>query len=248
FAENGPFSVISQHGLKLRKYAWTNTHSVVYIDSPAGTGYSFTNNGFCQNETQVGLDLYEALQQFFLLFPELQKNDFFVAGESYGGKYVPAIAYTIHTKNPGASLKINLKGVSIGNGFSDPEHQLEYGEYLYQIGLIDSNVRTLVQQYEDEGIKYIQSKNWVKAFQIFDNLVDGDLNNHTSLFKNVTGFDNYFNYLYTTDPSNELIYMGKYIQRDDVRAAIHVGNATFHGEAQEVEINLISDVMQSVAP
>ncbi|KYB28573.1 venom serine carboxypeptidase [Tribolium castaneum] len=248
FAENGPFAVMRQHGLKLRKYSWVKTHSVIYIDNPAGTGYSFTNNGFCQNETQVGLDLYNALQQFFLLFPALQKNDFFVSGESYGGKYTPAIAYTIHTKNPTAKLKINLKGVSIGNGLTDPVHQLDYADYLYQIGLIDSNVRSTVKQYQDQGIKYIQSKDWVKAFQLFDNLLNGDLNNHTSLFKNVTGFDNYFNFLYPIDPSNELIYMGEYIQRDDVRAAIHVGNATFHGESQEVELNLMTDVMQSVAP
>lgn len=251
FAENGPFQVKSKHGLKLRKFSWVNNHSVIYIDNPAGTGYSFTNDkGFCQNETQVGQDLYNALQQFFLLFPELQKNDFFVTGESYAGKYVPAISYTIHQKNADAKLKINLKGLSMGNGLSDPEHQLKYGDYLYQIGLIDSNTRTLVQNYESQGIKYIQAKDWAKAFQIFDSLLNGDLNNHTSLFLNITGFTNYFNYLYPVDPTNaQMEYLGKFIQRDDIRAAIHVGNATFHGgESQEVEINLMPDIMQSVAP
>ena len=40
-------------------------------------------------------DLYDALQQFFLLFPQLQKNDFYATGESYAGKYVPAISYKV---------------------------------------------------------------------------------------------------------------------------------------------------------
>ena len=44
---------------------------------------------------QVANDLYEALQQFFLLFPELQKNEFYATGESYAGKYVPAISYKV---------------------------------------------------------------------------------------------------------------------------------------------------------
>ncbi|XP_018568417.1 venom serine carboxypeptidase-like [Anoplophora glabripennis] len=248
FGENGPFSVKSKHGLKLRKYTWTNSHSVLYIDNPVGTGYSFTNNGYAQNETQVGLDLYSALVQFFTLFPELQKNSFYVSGESYAGKYVPAISYTIYKKNPSAKLKINLQGLSIGNGLSDPEHQLKYSDYLYQIGLIDSNTKLTVQNYEAQGIKYIQNKEFAKAFQIFDTLLNGDLNNHTSLFKNVTGFNNYFNFLYPETPSKELDYMVKYVQRTDIRAAIHVGNSTFHSEDQTVELNLVSDVMQSVAP
>ena len=54
-------------------------------------------------------DLYEALQQFFTLFPDLRKNDFYVTGESYAGKYVPAISYKIHTENPKANKKINFK-------------------------------------------------------------------------------------------------------------------------------------------
>jgi vitellogenic carboxypeptidase-like protein len=38
FTENGPFSVNSKYYLKRRKYSWTETHSVIYIDNPVGTG------------------------------------------------------------------------------------------------------------------------------------------------------------------------------------------------------------------
>lgn len=162
FGENGPFSVKSKKGLKLRKFAWTNAHSVIYIDNPVGTGYSFTNQGFAQNQTQVGADLYNALIQFFTMFPSLQKNEFFVAGESYAGKYVPAVAYTIYKNNPAAKLKINLQGISIGNGLSDPEHQLKYSDYLYQIGLIDSNTKQVVYNYEQEGIYNLFSHYFIK--------------------------------------------------------------------------------------
>lgn len=151
FTENGPFSVKRKHGLKLRQYSWTRTNNVIYIDNPVGTGYSFTNGGYAQNETKVGEDLYNALLQFFQLFPELQKNKFFITGESYAGKYVPAAAYTIHKKNPAAKQKINLEGISIGNGLCDPVHQLKYSDYLYQIGLIDSNYKKRFKAFEDKG-------------------------------------------------------------------------------------------------
>lgn len=248
FAENGPFKVKARHGLKLRKYAWTTNHNVIYIDNPVGSGYSFTNDGYAQNETKVGEDLYNGLLQFFQLFPDLQKNEFYISGESYAGKYVPAIGYTIYKNNPSAKLKINLQGLTIGNGLSDPVNQLKYGDYLYQIGLIDSNALALVKNYEQEGIKYIQNKQWLEAFKLFDNLLNGDLINHTSLFKNITGFDNYYNYLISNDTNPDFNYMGSYIQRNDVRQALHVGNTSFNSINPVVEINLASDVMQSVAP
>ncbi|KAK9745893.1 Serine carboxypeptidase [Popillia japonica] len=107
FAENGPFKP-AKHGVNLRKYNWVHGHSVIYIDNPVGAGYSFTNGGYVKNETVVGQNLYKALLQFFQLFPELQKNDFFVTGESYAdyliermGKYIQSteVRRAIHVGN-----------------------------------------------------------------------------------------------------------------------------------------------------
>lgn len=150
FSENGPFS-IEDGKVVLRKESWTKTHSVLYIDNPVGSGFSFTNGGYAQNETKVGEDLYQALKQFFLMFPELQKNAFFVTGESYAGKYVPALAHTISKHNHKTDLKINLEGLAIGNGLCAPEHQFEYGQYLYQIGLIDAQQEAIMTAKEKEG-------------------------------------------------------------------------------------------------
>ncbi len=136
FVEHGPFAVDENLNLVPRTHAWSLTHNVLYIDNPVGTGsgvitrevaqhlgdalytslplgFSFTGLDECyaRDESAVASDLYEALIQFFTLFPNLRKNDFFVTGESYAGKYVPAIAYKIHTANPKAKLKINLQVV-----------------------------------------------------------------------------------------------------------------------------------------
>lgn len=249
FEENGPYWVRSAK-VERRRFSWTETHSVIYIDNPVGTGYSFTNNenGFARNETVIGLNLYEALKQFYQVFSEEQKNDFYIAGESYGGKYVPALGYTILKNNPVATLKINLQGLAIGNGFSDPINQYQYADYLYQIGLLDENQRRIFNQTETKGLNYIRTRQWAKAFEVFNRLMDGDGLN-SSLFKNFTGFDNYYNYLFSRAPlSNSTNFLGQFIQRPDVRRALHVGNVSFAAESLKVEQYLQEDIYQSVAP
>jgi len=249
FAENGPFSVKKKHGLKLRPYTWVQDHNVIYIDNPVGTGFSFTDSdqGYVKNENQVGIHLYVALIQFFQLFPQYRKNDFFVTGESYAGKYVPAVSHTIHKNNQYAAAenKINLKGFAIGNGLCDPEHMMQYGDYLYQIGLLDSNGRDLFRIKEQDILKSIQQQKWKDAFNKFDALLNGDLTNGTSIFKTLTGFSFYFNFLHNQDysPYGD---MGRYLSQTNIRKNLHVGNATFHVEAVEVEKHLLEDVMQSV--
>ena len=56
---------------------------------------------------------------YIRLIPNLDR-DFFIAGESYAGRYAPLFADYIVVKNQEAELKgkpkINLKGVLIGNG------------------------------------------------------------------------------------------------------------------------------------
>lgn len=214
-----------------------------------GTGYSFTDGGFAENEAAVGSDLYEALVQFFQMFPDLRKNDFYVAGESYGGKFVPAVAYAIYKNNPSAEVEINLRGLAVGNGLSDREHQMESADYLYQIGLVDSKTKQLIQNVTEQAVKYIQDKQWTKAYKVFTNLLTGEENDGNSVMKNVTGFTTYMNYLIANDTRLAFDNLVNYIQREDARAAIYNGNTTYHGnENPEVKEHLIEDVMQSVAP
>ena len=132
--EHGPFladlDVDGKPFVKDNPYTWAGNHSVLYVDNPIGTGFSFTDDpddfpSFVEETTEViisyfdqnrgrtkdflprtcmvfllflselelrknlGLfpqDLYDLLQQFFILFPDLANNPFFAMGESYGGK------------------------------------------------------------------------------------------------------------------------------------------------------------------
>ena len=85
--------------------------------------------------------------QFFQLFPSLKKNDFYVTGESYAGKYVPAISYKIHSENKMKSNNkkprdvINLKVCNIGKihfegpNFNEVDLEIEPLQYAIVLGI-----------------------------------------------------------------------------------------------------------------
>lgn len=232
FAEHGPFD----HELIPREHSWYLNHNIVYIDSPAGTGYSFcdSDDGYARTEDDVGKDLLNALQQFFLLFPNLQNNEFFISGESYGSKFVLAAGYAIYqdskrqTKNNNLNgdgpliPKINLKGLTIGNGYIDPMCQFIYSDYLYQLGMIDANGRQAFRNYEKRQIDCLKKLDYECAYDTFTQMI------HTkegSLFRNLTGHNTYFNYL-RTEPTSLHTFV-PFVQTNEIRRAIHVGRNNF---------------------
>nr|XP_055149532.1 probable serine carboxypeptidase CPVL isoform X7 [Symphalangus syndactylus] len=220
-----------------------------FFPAQVGTGFSFTDDthGYAVSEDDVARDLYSALIQFFQIFPEYKNNDFYVTGESYAGKYVPAIAHLIHSLNPVREVKINLKGIAIGDGYSDPESIIGgYAEFLYQIGLLDEKQKKYFQKQCHECIEHIRKQNWFQAFEILDKLLDGDLTSDPSYFQNVTGCSNYYNFLRCTEPEDQLYYV-KFLSLPEVRQAIHVGNRTFN-DGTIVGKYLREDTVQSVKP
>lgn len=249
FCENGPIMVDQNIKLLEKKVNWNSRFSMIYIDNPVGTGFSFTQNdmGYATNEVDVGRDLYSCLTQFFMAFYQYQKNDFYVTGESYAGKYVPAISYKIHMENPTAKVKINFKGMAIGDGLSDPQTMMpQYATFMYSLGLLDEQQRAYFQSMSDKAVVYINDKKFLDAFMIFDTLLNGDITPYPSFFYNVTGTKNYYNFLLTTEPA-DFDYYGAYLAKPEVRKAINVGNLTYNsGDA--VEKHLLKDVMDTVKP
>nr|ABF22393.1 carboxypeptidase vitellogenic-like [Takifugu rubripes] len=248
FVEHGPYVVYKNMTVGFRDFAWTSSYSILYVDNPVGTGFSFTDDdrGFARNQDDVGRDLHCALTQFFQIFPEYQLNEFYATGESYAGKYVPAISYYIHKNNPTAKVKINLVGMAIGDGLCDPETMLGgYGDFMYQTGMIDELQRQYVIKQTDLGVTLIQQQKWVEAFQVFDALLNGDLDPNP-FFQNATGCTNYYNYMECQEPEDQGYY-SPFVNLPQVRHAIHVGNLTYH-DGSDVEKHLLEDVMKSVKP
>lgn len=125
--ENGPCSV-SEDGLSTinNPYSWNSNANIMWVDQPAGVGYSYGTKDD-NNEAEVSDDMYDFLQAFFEEYPEYLPNAFFVFGESYGGHYAPSVASRIFEGNNNKEGKtINLAGVGVGNGLTDPVIQYQY--------------------------------------------------------------------------------------------------------------------------
>ncbi|GAB6021026.1 hypothetical protein CHUAL_003663 [Chamberlinius hualienensis] len=222
FSENGPFAIDKDFKLYERNYNWGVPFNLIYFDNPVGTGFSFTDDaGVVKNITDVADHLYEALLQFFTLYSELQPLDFYITGESYAGKYIPAISYKIMKENPTASLKINLKGLAIGDGWIDPVTQFDYGNYLFNVGLIDKQQRSNFYKKQIEMVKNIKAGKWIAATKINRNL--------TRLYHDYSKMNDYYNYARTNSPHDQNYYF-PYFKKPEVRKSIHVGNLTFGGQ------------------
>ncbi|XP_018496916.1 probable serine carboxypeptidase CPVL [Galendromus occidentalis] len=239
FIETGPYRINEKLTTELREVAWSHDFNMLYIDNPVGTGFSFTGSdaGFVTTEEEVGRDLFEALQQFFTLFNEYADNEFYVSGESYAGKYVPATAYTIH-KNRGRA-KMKLSGIIIGDGWTDPINMMDYDQLLQQLGLISAIQADHFKKVQDQAKAFIRQGNYGNAYKIMNELMDGDQLPYKSYFYNATGLDFYFNLLQSSAPP-EFEYYPKFLQLNETRRAIHVGSLPFN-DGSKVENKLMLD-------
>jgi serine carboxypeptidase-like clade 2 len=121
--ENGPF-VFPDGSIQLEanNQSWNLFANVLYLESPAGVGFSYANlpDNYTYNDTIVAEDNLAAVVLWFKLFPEYANNKFWIAGESYAGVYVPYLAVYIHNYNINNSTDpdfnaINLQGTMVGN-------------------------------------------------------------------------------------------------------------------------------------
>ncbi|CAL8082627.1 unnamed protein product [Calicophoron daubneyi] len=111
--ENGPFFIQPGQNLEINPHSWNKLGNVLYLETPAGVGYSYAVDGnVTADDDLTSKNSYYAIQNFLERFPEYKGRDFFITGESYGGVYVPTLAVRLIEK----PLALKLKGIAVGNG------------------------------------------------------------------------------------------------------------------------------------
>lgn len=122
FFELGPSSIDKKLKPSFNPYSWNNNASVIFLDQPVNVGFSYSSLSVT-NTVAAGKDVYAFLELFFKQFPEYKDVDFHIAGESYGGHYIPVFALEILSHE---DRLFDLTSVMIGNGLTDPLTQYEY--------------------------------------------------------------------------------------------------------------------------
>lgn len=105
-------------------YSWNNEANVLYIEQPAGVGYSTCNataTDCAFNDTNDATDNLQVVLEWFKKYPEYKEHDLYISEESYAGIYVPLLVDQIdkHNANATAEFKPNLKGFMVGNGVTN---------------------------------------------------------------------------------------------------------------------------------
>ena len=128
--ELGPCLINSHgNGTVYNKYGWSKEANLLFVDQPAGVGFSYIDNegghpGPVPGDSFVSAaDMHIFLQIFIgQAFPSLQHNPFHISGESYAGHYVPTLASQILTQNSlhPHHTQIPLRSVLIGNAALSP--------------------------------------------------------------------------------------------------------------------------------
>ena len=93
--ENGPRIIDDgETNVKKNPYPWNQKASVMWLESPAGVGFSLAGeDDLSQNDMTTSEDAIVALRDWYTKFPEFAQNKLFVSGESYAGIYVPYLAW-----------------------------------------------------------------------------------------------------------------------------------------------------------
>ncbi|KAF7820114.1 serine carboxypeptidase-like 27 [Senna tora] len=149
--EIGPFHINPDgKSLYLNPYAWNNLANILFLESPAGVGFSYSNETsdlYTFGDQKTAEDSYAFLVNWFERFPQYKHRDFYIAGESYAGHYVPQLAQIIYQKNKGMqNPAINFKGFMVGNAVTDDYHDLVGTfEYWWTHGLISDSTYKMLQ-------------------------------------------------------------------------------------------------------
>ena len=98
---NGPLLFIPfSQSIMYNPYAWNKNASILYIESPAGVGFSpyrVTPEKRVYNDMIQSEDSYAALKSWYKKFPEYApsgyNNSLFIIGMSYSGIFTPHLSW-----------------------------------------------------------------------------------------------------------------------------------------------------------
>ncbi|XP_047311374.1 serine carboxypeptidase II-2 [Impatiens glandulifera] len=153
--EIGPFHVEKDgKTLYLNPYSWNQVANLLFLDSPAGVGFSYSNTSsdlLTSGDKRTAQDSLEFFVKWMERFPQYKGREFYIMGESYAGHYVPQLSQAIvnHNSATGENI-INLKGYMVGNALTDDHHDyLGVFQFMWASGLISDQTYKLLNLHCD---------------------------------------------------------------------------------------------------
>uniref|UniRef100_A0A453QZ57 Carboxypeptidase n=1 Tax=Aegilops tauschii subsp. strangulata TaxID=200361 RepID=A0A453QZ57_AEGTS len=87
--EVGPFHVNADgKGVHMNPYSWNQVANILFVDSPVGVGYSYSNTSadiLSNGDERTAKDSLVFLTKWLKRFPQYKEREFYLTGESYAG-------------------------------------------------------------------------------------------------------------------------------------------------------------------
>uniref|UniRef100_A0ACD5X6Q9 Uncharacterized protein n=1 Tax=Avena sativa TaxID=4498 RepID=A0ACD5X6Q9_AVESA len=201
--ELGPFRVNRDNKtLSRNNYAWNNAANVIFLESPAGVGFSYSNTSSDHDNTgdpMAAQDGYVFLVNWLERFPEYKARAFYIAGESYADHY----------------------GVLVGNPLlDDVKNSRGQYEYLWNHGVISDEVWADIAGH----CSFDDSADEPSCFRAIEEAYDGDIDGY-DIYAPVCVSDRNGSYYSSSqlpgyDPCSEMPTMA-YLNLPAVQRALH---------------------------
>ncbi|XP_067471908.1 retinoid-inducible serine carboxypeptidase [Thunnus thynnus] len=166
FEEIGPLD----RNLQPRKTSWVQAASLLFVDNPVGTGFSYAErpDGYATDVAMVASDMLVLLQNFFTKKTEFQSVPFYIFSESYGGKMAAAISMELTKAIAQGKVKCNFAGVALGDSWISPlDSVMTWGPYLYTTSLLDDNGLNDVNGAAEAVKQAVEQQEFKKATELW---------------------------------------------------------------------------------
>ncbi|KAI4337918.1 hypothetical protein L6164_016281 [Bauhinia variegata] len=145
FTELGPFYPRGDgRGLRKNSMSWNRASNLLFVESPAGVGWSYSNTSSDYNtgDASTARDMYLFLLNWYNKFPTYRSRELFLTGESYAGHYIPQLADVLLDHNARSTgFKFNIKGVAIGNPLLKLDRDIPaIYEFFWSHGMISDEI------------------------------------------------------------------------------------------------------------
>uniref|UniRef100_H3D906 Carboxypeptidase n=1 Tax=Tetraodon nigroviridis TaxID=99883 RepID=H3D906_TETNG len=262
FEEIGPLD----RDLNPRKTSWVQAASVLFVDNPVGTGFSYTEKSdrYATDVAMVASDMLVLLKHFFTEKTEFQNIPFYIFSESYGGKMAAVISLELTKAVSQGTVKCRFAGVALGDSWISPlDSVMTWGPYLYTTSLLDDVGLADVGSAARAVQTAVEQQQFEKATELWSVA-------ETVVEQNTNGV-NFYNIL-TQDPEEKLgqklgisaenfiaLQVHRHIRplhrqtlsqlmNGPVREKLGIipENVTWGGQAEEVFSNMAGDFMRPV--
>ncbi|KAL3510594.1 hypothetical protein ACH5RR_029995 [Cinchona calisaya] len=242
FYELGPWRVSSNVSVEPNPGTWNRIFGLVFIDNPIGVGFSIAASfeEIPRNQRGVAKHLFIAIKKFIKLDDSFKTRPIYVTGESYAGKYVPAFGFYALKKNAKlpVSERVNLVGVAIGNGLTDPITQVAtHALNAYYSALVNDKQKTILENLQKNAVELTENRNWSEATNARSRVLDK--------LQEMTGLATLYDLRRLTPYQSELV--AEFLANAEVKKVLGAEeNIVFEACSDVVGEALQEDVMKSV--